>query len=92
MSNGAGFYYRNKQKKEGAFSEAEFIRLIQNEIIEPDDEFWMLDMENWMRLGDSIYSFYLKPNQKCASNDGRQDDDTKEKADAVSEAELSSAE
>lgn len=59
-NNNAIWYYRNNRKKEGAFTEEELIKLIQKGILEAADEIWMLEMENWMKLGDSIYSFYLK--------------------------------
>ncbi len=58
-TSNAIFYYRNERKKEGAFTEEEFIQLIQKEIIEPEDEIWILDMKEWMKLKDSIYAFYL---------------------------------
>lgn len=59
MSNLLVWYYRNAQKKEGGFSEEEFIKLIQMGIIEENDEIWMMEMEKWMELKETIYSFYI---------------------------------
>ena len=53
------YYMKKDRKKYGPFSEEEYIRLIRQEIIEPEDYIWMTYMENWVRLGDSIYSFYI---------------------------------
>lgn len=65
-NNNAVWYYRNNRKKEGAFTEEELIKLIQKGILETEDEIWMLEMENWMKLADSIYSFYLKNEERQA--------------------------
>ena len=53
------YYMKKDRKKYGPFSEEELIRLIRQEIIEPGDYIWMTYMENWVKLRDSIYSFYI---------------------------------
>lgn len=68
MSNSIMWYYRNAQKKEGAFSEEEFTRLIQMGIIEENDEIWMMEMENWMVLKETIYSFYINKKEDIVSS------------------------
>lgn len=60
MSDNAIFYYRINDKKKGAFSEDEFIKLIHTEVIEADYEIQIDGMEKWLKLKDTIYSFYMK--------------------------------
>lgn len=54
---------KKDRRKCGPFSEEECIRLIRQEIIEPSDFIWNTYMENWLRLSDSIYSFYIPGNK-----------------------------
>ena len=53
------WYYRNERVKEGSFTEEEFVTLIQKGIIGAEDEIWMLQMKNWKKLKETIYSHYL---------------------------------
>lgn len=57
------YYMKKDRRKCGPFSEEECIRLIRQEIIEPSDFIWNTYMENWLRLSDSIYSFYIPGNK-----------------------------
>lgn len=50
---------KSDRKKCGPFSEEECIRLIRQEIIEANDYIWNTYMDNWVKLSDSIYSFYM---------------------------------
>ena len=56
----AVFYYRSNEEKSIAYTETEFIKLIQNETIKPTDEIWMTKLQDWIKLEDSIYCFYMK--------------------------------
>ena len=53
------YYMKSDRKKCGPFSEEECIRLIRQEIIEANDYIWNTYMDNWVKLSDSIYSFYM---------------------------------
>lgn len=57
------FYYRTTTKQEGPFTEEEMIRMIQTGLIDAECEMLILEMENWIKLKDSIYSFYM-PKEK----------------------------
>ena len=47
------------EKKFGPCTEEELIHLLQRELIKPQDYIWMADLDNWMKVSDSIYSEYL---------------------------------
>lgn len=53
------WYVRSSKRKGGPFTEEELIRLIRQEIVNEEYEIWNPDMEKWMRLIDSVYSFYM---------------------------------
>lgn len=54
------WYYKQEDgTKYGPYSEDELIRMIKVGVLNENDMIWMVDFDNWMRLGDSIYSFYL---------------------------------
>jgi len=56
------WYYKrrgNGGEKFGPYSEDELINMIRKGIIDPLDQIWMVDMDDWIVLKDSIYSFYL---------------------------------
>ncbi|MFV0551276.1 MAG: GYF domain-containing protein [Anaerorhabdus sp.] len=53
------WYVRSSKRKGGPFTEEELIRLIRQEIVDEEYEIWNPDMEKWMRLVDSVYSFYI---------------------------------
>ena len=57
---------REEETKNGPFSDEELVKLIKNDIIEENDRIWMTDLDNWIRIGDSIYSVYLPRKQKGA--------------------------
>ncbi len=59
MSNKVWFYLK-EEKKEGPFSDEEIIKLIKMEIITENDDIWMTKMNDWMKLKDTIYSFYIQ--------------------------------
>ncbi len=53
------WYVKSSLKKGGPFTEDDFIKLIKHEIIDDSYEIWMLEMKEWVRLVDSVYSFYM---------------------------------
>jgi len=54
------YYMKSDREKYGPYSDGELVNLIKQEILGPDDYIWMTEMEGWVRVGDSVYSFYLK--------------------------------
>ncbi len=57
--NKVWFYMKADQKKNGPFSDEELVKLIKNDIIEENDMIWMTDLDEWIKVSDSIYSVYL---------------------------------
>ncbi len=53
------YYAKPDGSKYGPYTEDELIRLLKNGILTENDYIWMMDFENWMKIGESIYSFYL---------------------------------
>ena len=53
------FYAKPDGAKYGPYTEDELIRMLKNGILVENDYIWMTEFENWMKIGDSIYSFYL---------------------------------
>lgn len=47
------------KKKYGPYSEEELIALIKQEILSENDYIWMTDLSGWLKVGNSIYAFYL---------------------------------
>ncbi len=54
------YYTKGDGEKYGPFSDVELIRLIQQGILTEEDYIWMVDLEEWLLIGNSIYSFYIK--------------------------------
>lgn len=53
------WYTRRNGQKEGSFSDRELAALIRQEILCEDDEIWTMQMQNWMKIKESVYRFYL---------------------------------
>lgn len=55
------WYYmrRSDRQKLGPYTDIELVKLINQEIILPLDYIWMPDLENWIRVDQSIYSIYI---------------------------------
>lgn len=53
------YYAKPDGSKYGPYTEEELIKLLKNGILTERDYIWMTAFENWMKVGDSIYSFYL---------------------------------
>ena len=59
MINDKTWYYLKNNQKEGPFTENEIIKLIQHQIIKVDDYIWMLDLNDWVLLKNSLFSLYM---------------------------------
>ncbi len=53
------YYARPDGSKYGPYTEDELIKLLKNGILGEKDYIWMTEFDNWMKVGESIYSFYL---------------------------------
>ena len=58
MINDKTWYYLKNNQKEGPFTENEIIKLIQHQIIN-GDYIWMLDLNDWVLLKNSLFSLYM---------------------------------
>ena len=64
MENNQWYVRRQDGKKEGGFTDEQLKALIDKGIVEGQDEIWTMKMNNWMKLEDSIYSFYIPKEEK----------------------------
>jgi hypothetical protein len=62
------YYMKTDRSKHGPFSEEELIEMIGNKTIDPKEYIWMPDLTRWLRLENSIYSFYI-PAEETASKE-----------------------
>lgn len=53
------YYAKEDGQKYGPYTDEELIKLIQNGILSENDLIWMTDLDDWISVGNSIYSFYL---------------------------------
>ncbi len=53
------YYMKHDRSKYGPYAEEELIALLKQGLVTADDYIWMADMSAWLKVGDSIYSFYL---------------------------------
>lgn len=63
MMDKVWYYMKPDRKKYGPFNDIELIRLISQEILLETDYIWMPDLENWLKVGNSVYAFYLPANR-----------------------------
>lgn len=54
------YYAKPDGSKFGPYTDSELVKLLQNGILTKDDYIWMTEFENWMLIGNSIYSYYLE--------------------------------
>lgn len=54
------FYTKGDGQKYGPYTDEELVKLIKQEILEAEDFIWMTDLDEWVKIGDTIYSYYLK--------------------------------
>ena len=59
MEDKIWYYTRGDGEKYGPYSDTELVKLIQQGILTGEDYIWMMDLDQWILIGDSIYSFYL---------------------------------
>ncbi len=53
------YYAKDDGQKYGPYTDEELIKLIRNGILNENDLIWMTDLDDWISVGNSIYSFYL---------------------------------
>lgn len=53
------YYQKGDGAKYGPYTDEELRRLIVNGILGREDTIWMVDLDSWIRIGDSIYSVFL---------------------------------
>ncbi|NLH62863.1 MAG: DUF4339 domain-containing protein [Erysipelotrichaceae bacterium] len=58
------YYMKPDQKKYGPYAEEELIALIKQGILNENDYIWMTDLSGWLKVGNSLYAFYLPSNAK----------------------------
>lgn len=54
------YYAKPDGSKFGPYTDTELIKLLENGILTKDDYIWMTEFENWINIGNSIYSYYLE--------------------------------
>ncbi|MBE6122336.1 MAG: DUF4339 domain-containing protein [Erysipelotrichaceae bacterium] len=65
MSESEKLWYYNKDGDEqnyGPYTDDELVRLIRQKILGENDRIWMMDLEDWLKIGDTIYSTYIERN------------------------------
>lgn len=62
VSDKIWYYMKPDKSKYGPYSEGELAALIKQEILGENDYIWMTDLEGWLKVGSSIYAFYLPKN------------------------------
>ena len=53
------YYMKPDKSKYGPYSDSELAALIRQEILDGDDYIWMPYMSGWLKIRNSIYSFYM---------------------------------
>lgn len=53
------YYTKGDGNKYGPYTDEELVKLIRQEILMEDDYIWMMDLDEWVRIGDTIYSIYF---------------------------------
>lgn len=65
MSESEKLWFYNKhgeEEKYGPYTDDELVRLIRQEILGEEDFIWMTDLEDWLKIGNTIYSTYIDKN------------------------------
>ncbi len=58
MADKVWYYTLDGSEKFGPYTDEDFIKLIQQDIVTPEHYIWMPYFENWMKLGDTVYASY----------------------------------
>ncbi|MBQ6451926.1 MAG: DUF4339 domain-containing protein [Solobacterium sp.] len=53
------YYTKDGEEKFGPYTDEELRRLVGQKIILPDDRIWMPALDEWIRLGDSVYCIFI---------------------------------
>jgi hypothetical protein len=67
MDEQVWYYMTHDRSKYGPYTDGELASLIRQKIISPNDYIWMPALKGWLKVKESIYSFYLP------SEESRQD-------------------
>lgn len=67
MDEQVWYYMTHDRSKYGPYTDGELAILIRQKIISPNDYIWMPALKGWLKVKESIYSFYLP------SEESRQD-------------------
>ncbi len=54
------YYMKQDRTKYGPYTDKELANLISKGLLDPEDWIWMPELANWLKLKNSIYSFYLE--------------------------------
>lgn len=54
------YYTKGDGNKFGPYTDEELVKLIKQGILHKYDYIWMIDLEEWVLVGETIYSIYLK--------------------------------
>ncbi|MBP3891392.1 MAG: DUF4339 domain-containing protein [Solobacterium sp.] len=54
------FYTKGDGEKYGPYTDEELVKLIKQGILSGEDYIWMTELDEWILIQDSIYSFYLE--------------------------------
>ena len=57
--NKVWYYTLDGEEKYGPFSDEELVKLMNQGILTGNHYIWMTDLDEWVKVEDSIYSFYL---------------------------------
>ena len=64
MSEQVWYYMTQDRSKYGPYTDEELAVLIYRKTVGPTDYIWMPKLKNWLKVRDSIYSFYLPAEEK----------------------------
>ena len=53
------YYTKGDGNKFGPYTDEELVKLIKQGILHKYDYIWMIDLEEWVLVGETIYSIYL---------------------------------
>ena len=59
------YYMKKDRTRHGPFTEEELIGFLQDGTIEPDEYIWMQDLSAWLKVCNSIYSFYIHETEEA---------------------------
>ncbi len=53
------FYAKSSREKYGPYTDDEMIKLIRNGLVTGKDYIWMVDLDDWILVENSVYNYYL---------------------------------